>query len=131
MVPQSLRPRLQAGGRHDTRTDTEEVVALGTGPSSGILSSQKSNQKSSQKSSQKNGRVTEKVTEKVTVKVTENQKVILKEIEKNAFVSAQYLSEILGISLRKTKENLSKLKSYNLIRRIGPDKGGHWEVVEK
>ncbi|MBP5202233.1 winged helix-turn-helix transcriptional regulator, partial [bacterium] len=76
-------------------------------------------------------KVTEKVAEKVTVKVTENQKVILKEIEKNAFVSAQYLSEILGISLRKTKENLSKLKSYNLIRRIGPDKGGHWEVVEK
>lgn len=78
-----------------------------------------------------NEKGTEKVTEKVTVKVTENQKVILKEIEKNAFVSAQYLSEILGISLRKTKENLSKLKSYNLIRRIGPDKGGHWEVVEK
>jgi predicted HTH transcriptional regulator len=80
---------------------------------------------------QGNEKGTEKVTEKVTVKVTENQKIILKEIEKNAFVSAQYLSEILGISLRKTKENLSKLKSYNLIRRIGPDKGGHWEVVEK
>lgn len=52
-------------------------------------------------------------------------------IKKNPFVTASELSEILGISLRKTKENMRKLHEAGLIRRIGPDKGGHWEVVEE
>ena len=71
----------------------------------------------------------EKDTGMVTEKVTENQAVILNEIERNCFVTAQQLSEILHISLRKTKENISKLKEKGLIRRIGADKGGHWEIV--
>ena len=72
-----------------------------------------------------------KVTGKVTERVTENQKIILDEIRGNAYVTAQQLSETLNISLRKTKENISKLKAKGLIRRVGPAKGGHWEVVEK
>ncbi|MBQ1733056.1 MAG: winged helix-turn-helix transcriptional regulator, partial [Bacteroidales bacterium] len=75
--------------------------------------------------------VTEKVTEKVTKKVTERQVVILEEIGKNTYITAQQLSDILGISLRKTKENLSKLKERGIIRRVGPDKGGHWEIIEQ
>ena len=27
------------------------------------------------------------------------------------------------------KKNIRKLKDANLISRVGPDKGGHWEVV--
>lgn len=75
------------------------------------------------------GQNVQKTVEKVTEKVTENQAVILNEIERNCFVTAQQLSEILHISLRKTKENISKLKEKGLIRRIGADKGGHWEIV--
>ena len=71
------------------------------------------------------------VVEKVVEKVTENQKAIMLAIKKNPFVTAFELSEILGISLRKTKENMRKLREAGLIRRIGPDKGGHWEVVEE
>lgn len=67
---------------------------------------------------------------KVTEKVTENQQTIIQEIQKNAFVTASELSEILGISLRKTKENMRKLREAGLIRRVGPDKGGHWEVID-
>ena len=57
--------------------------------------------------------------------------VILEEIGKNTYITAQQLSDILGISLRKTKENLSKLKERGIIRRVGPDKGGHWEIIEQ
>ena len=70
------------------------------------------------------------VQEKVTEKVTENQKTILAEIEKNGFITALQLSQILQISLRKTKENISKLKEKGLIRRVGADKGGHWEIIK-
>ena len=72
-----------------------------------------------------------KVAGKVTEKVTERQVVILEEIGKNTYITAQQLSDILGISLRKTKENLSKLKERGIIRRVGPDKGGHWEIIEQ
>jgi len=68
--------------------------------------------------------------EKVTEKVTENQKKILNNISRNRFVTVKKLSKIVGISERKIKENISKLKQKKLLKRIGPAKGGHWEVVE-
>jgi predicted HTH transcriptional regulator len=27
--------------------------------------------------------------------------------------------------------HIKKMKAAGIIRRIGPDKGGHWEVIEK
>ena len=39
------------------------------------------------------------------------------------------LSEATGLSLAGVKKNIRKLKDANLLRRIGPDKGGHWEAV--
>ena len=72
----------------------------------------------------------EKVTERGTEKVTENQAIIIREMEKDSFITAVSLAKILGISLRKTKENIKKLQQKGLIRRIGPDKGGHWQITE-
>ena len=63
-------------------------------------------------------------------KVTENQKKILNNISRNRFVTVKKLSKIVGISERKIKENISKLKQKKLLKRIGPAKGGQWEVVE-
>ena len=84
------------------------------------------NEESAQKS-------TQKTDYGVTVNeegVTENQKAILDEIGKNARITAQQLAEILHISLRKTKKHIAKLKLKGLIQRIGPDKGGHWEIIK-
>ena len=71
------------------------------------------------------------VTEKVVEKVTEIQQAIMREIREKLFVTASKLSEMLGISLRKTQENMRKLRETGLIRRGGPDKGGHWEVIDQ
>ena len=48
----------------------------------------------------------------------------------NPDVTIAKLSEQVGIGDRAIEKQLSKLKEQNLIRRIGPAKGGHWEVVE-
>ena len=72
----------------------------------------------------------DKRPEKVTEKVTENQAIIIREMEKDSFITAVSLAKILGISLRKTKENIKKLQQKGLIRRIGPDKGGHWQITK-
>ena len=76
------------------------------------------------------GRVPDKVTEKVPDKVTENQRKILDEIKKDQNITSKLLAELVGISERKIKDNLAKLKQRGLIDRIGPDKGGHWEIKE-
>jgi len=39
------------------------------------------------------------------------------------------LSDLVGISQRKIKENIQKLKEKGILQRIGSAKGGHWEVV--
>lgn len=75
--------------------------------------------------------VTEKVIEKVRERVTENQKRILEEITKNRYITIKRLSESIGISERKTQENINKLKGKRLLKRVGPDKGGYWEVLPK
>ena len=73
--------------------------------------------------------VVEKVTKKVTKKVTENQQFIINKLSENPEITVAELSELLGISLRKTKDNMRKLREIGLIRRVGPNRSGHWEVV--
>ena len=57
-----------------------------------------------------------------------NQK-ILGLIRQNPKITAEELMQSTGLSLAGVKYNLTKLKKENLLKRIGPDKGGHWEVT--
>jgi len=70
-----------------------------------------------------------KKLEKVGEKLSQNQQSIIEEIIHNPYVSARELSEIVGISSRKIEENIKKLKDGGVVKRIGPAKGGHWEVL--
>jgi len=70
----------------------------------------------------------EKVGEKVGEKLTQNQEVILTAIKGNSRITAKELAIIVGISDRKIEENIRKLKDLGKIKRIGPAKGGHWEI---
>jgi len=72
----------------------------------------------------------EKVGVKVGEKLTANRKKIIDLMIQNKTISAKQLSELVEISQRKIEENISWLKEKGLIKRIGPDKGGHWEIVE-
>jgi len=72
-----------------------------------------------------------KVVEKVVEKLTPTRQRIISHMQQNKTISAKELSGIVGISQRKIQENISWLKEKGLIKRIGPDKGGYWEVVKK
>ena len=48
----------------------------------------------------------------------------------NKFVTISELSLILKISTTAIENNLSRLKKKGILRRVGPAKGGHWEVVD-
>ena len=64
-------------------------------------------QKSSQKSSQK----------------------IIEMIKQNAQITTQEMADALGISRRAVAKAIAKLQETNCVRRVGSDKGGHWEII--
>ena len=71
-----------------------------------------------------------KVTQKVTVKVTVNQQKIIDAIKDNPYVTQEELSKIIGITRKSIILNMKKLQENGLIKRIGADKNGYWQVEE-
>ena len=70
-----------------------------------------------------------KVAENIVEKLSTMRGRIVKIVWKNPYASAQSISEVVGIAPRNVQEHLRKLQTQGIIRRIGPDKGGHWEIV--
>ncbi len=77
----------------------------------------------------KRGRLVERLAEGLVERLAENQKKILKLIKENPYISKKALSEKIGISTTAIDKNIKQLKKKGLLRRIGPDKGGRWEVI--
>ena len=69
-------------------------------------------------------RKTEKTTQKTTQKILE----VLKD---NPTATRKELADLLGLTPDGIKWNIEKLKKEGKLRRIGPDKGGKWEVIEE
>ena len=69
-----------------------------------------------------------KVTTKVTIKVTINQQKIINAIKENPYVTQEELADILGITKKSITANMKKLQDSGLIKRIGANKNGHWQV---
>ena len=72
----------------------------------------------------------EKVTTKVTTKVTINQQKIIDIIRKNPYVTQEDLADIIGITKKSITANMKKLQDNGLIKRIGANKNGHWQINE-
>lgn len=56
---------------------------------------------------------------------------ILELISENPKVTTQEMADSLGIIRRAVAKHIKKLQEQGVIRRVGPDKGGHWEVIER
>ncbi len=69
------------------------------------------------------------VTVNVTEHVTEKRRLRIRaEIQRNPRVTLPDLSSILGVTRRTIARDIATLKAAGRLRRVGPDKGGHWEV---
>ena len=55
---------------------------------------------------------------------------ILGLIQKNRDITSSQMAEILKISDKTVKRDISKLKEQNRLKRVGSLKSGHWEVVK-
>ena len=56
---------------------------------------------------------------------------IIKLIKENPETSAESLAQMIGISPRAVEKHLAKLKQKGILKRIGPAKGGYWEIEER
>ncbi|MBQ2196458.1 MAG: winged helix-turn-helix transcriptional regulator, partial [Prevotella sp.] len=91
-------------------------------------------------------KVTEKVNvndERVNVNVTESinathnvtdtsQKTsqkIIDLIKEDPYISTSKMAEIIGVDRRNIARNIKKLQEQSVVRRVGPDKGGFWEII--
>jgi ATP-dependent DNA helicase RecG len=63
-------------------------------------------------------------------KLGDNQLLILESLKNNPYLSLSQLSSVVGISQTAIENNVSILKKAGLLKRIGPAKGGHWEITE-
>ncbi len=64
-------------------------------------------------------------------KLGENELKILELIRNNSSITQKQLSEKIRISDTAIENNINKLKKKGVLRRIGPDKGGYWEIIEE
>ena len=62
----------------------------------------------------------EKMSEKILALITINR-----------FINAARLAREIGVASRTVERALAELRRTGKIRRVGPDKGGYWEVAAK
>lgn len=69
------------------------------------------------------------VTVNVTVKLTVNQKNILDIVKENPNISQEAIASELGLARETVNRNMKKLQESNVLKRLGADKNGRWEIV--
>ena len=82
--------------------------------------------------------LTEKLPENVTENVTgsvidtsqKTSQKIIDLVREDPYISTSKMAEIIGIDRRNIARNIKKLQDQGVIRRVGPDKGGFWEIIE-
>ncbi len=65
----------------------------------------------------------QKTSQKTSQKIVEH-------IRNNNDISTQEMANIIGIDRRNIARQIKNLQAKGIIRRVGPDKGGHWEVID-
>ena len=92
-----------------------------------VARKEKSREKSREKTEGKSG---EKSREKTEGKSRgKSREKILELIDANSSITYSELALSLGLSVKAIEKNIKMLKASGRLRRVGPDKGGHWEVT--
>ena len=80
-----------------------------------------------QRTKDKNPDNSEEMENKSSLKSSQK---ILELISVSPSITISEIADRLGMTTRGVDKNIKRLKEQGVIRRVGPDKGGHWEVIE-
>ncbi|MFH0856700.1 MAG: winged helix-turn-helix transcriptional regulator [bacterium] len=72
--------------------------------------------------------IDESSEKKLGEKLGENQTMIINLIGEDKYITIPELAKKIKISTTAIENNIAKLKEKGILERIGPDKGGYWEV---
>ena len=75
--------------------------------------------------------VIENATENATEKTNKTQQGILHLIKENKYLTYDEIAKQLSLERTTIWRNIKILQEKELLRRVGPDKGGYWEVINK
>ena len=75
-------------------------------------------------------KVTDNVGVNVGINVGINEQRILDALRADASLSAVKIGQLLGITTRQAERLLASLREKNLIRRVGANKNGYWEIIK-
>ena len=74
----------------------------------------------------------EKIGENVPENVPENRLIKISQLMKsNNKITIPEIAKELNVNEKTIKRDIDKLKDSGKIMRIGPDKGGYWEIIDK
>jgi ATP-dependent DNA helicase RecG len=73
---------------------------------------------------------TSKVAERVAERVTGGEAEVLRLLASNGNATQNEIAEQLGVSRKTIYVRIKLLKDKGVIRRIGSDTKGHWEIIE-
>jgi ATP-dependent DNA helicase RecG len=62
--------------------------------------------------------------------IVNRQSVILVAVKENTSITIKQLVNVTGISQATINRELKLMKQNSMIRRVGSDKTGHWEIIE-
>ncbi|MBQ7996937.1 MAG: DeoR family transcriptional regulator [Paludibacteraceae bacterium] len=62
---------------------------------------------------------------------TESGKKDAQDVTINVLETSASLAKYFQVAARTIRRDLSALQSQGIIRRVGPGRGGHWEIIEQ
>lgn len=70
------------------------------------------------------------VNDRVNEYITDKELKIIKLIEENTHITHNEMANKLGVSEKTVRRATQKLKEKGIVRRVGADKNGYWEIIE-
>ena len=128
---------LEANGTSALLFRTDDFILKITVPKVADISSVRSEkliepeQKVTEKLTENHQKLIEKLIEKAAKqgdRLTENRKSILRLVIDDPYISKADLSKLVGISVAAISANIEVMRG-KYLRRVGPDKGGFWEII--
>ena len=72
-----------------------------------------------------------RLVERLVVKLAESQRKILEFVKVEPYITIKELSQKIRISTTAVDKNIVLLKRKGMLKRVGPDKGGHWAALKQ
>lgn len=70
-------------------------------------------------------------TQKGREKKEKSREKIIELISRDEKITTAGLADRAGITRKAVEKQIARLKAEGIVRRVGPDKGGHWEIVKE